>query len=105
MVSNRIITPFSTTDIRASSNPSALVETNRKMRGSRVSVEHVIHLIKQFFPLVTLVPSLRLFQVDVYGIFKAAAILVNILNSFRPNQIAQYFGVQPPTVDELFAGL
>ena len=83
----------------------AQVDFNRKTSKVRVSVEHVFGVMRQQFQYLEGSTSLRPMDSPVDAIFKCAALLANIRNCFYPNQIAQYFGLVVPCLQEYLAGV
>ena len=72
------------------------------LSATRTSVEWMFGIIEQLFPFVGQWKKMRVFGTSPEEKFKAACVLAQVHNCFYPNQVSQFFGIQPPTLEELF---
>lgn len=95
--SERVMVPFP--ELAAAVAP-AKRRFNKMMKAPRVSIEHLIGQPFGLFKLMKMKDSIKLFNLNQGRLIKFANILSNLRNIVRPNQISQWFQVQPPSLDE-----
>ncbi len=72
---------------------------NEDRSASRVTVHWFFKESKRYWPQCDFKRSLRVLEAPVGTLIKAAMLLTNMRNCFYPDQISQYFGVHPPTIE------
>ena len=92
--------PWLLSPYRGANKPIAQRAWNRKMRTVRISVEHGFKIITSLWSHLKFVPAQQVFKTPVAKQYVACAALTNLHNCLYPNQVAQHFGLQPPTLEE-----
>ena len=90
-----LISPF-----RGYNRTPEQVAWNGEMSRVRISVEWGFHLIGSKWAHLQFTQQQKILLVPTAKTYLVAGMLTNIHNCFRPNQVSQYFGLQPPTVEE-----
>lgn len=73
---------------------------NKAMSAARITVEWMFKEVKTFWTMVDFPRKMRVLQIPVGTLYKAAILLCNIRNCFYRNQTSLYFGCKPPTLEE-----
>jgi len=97
----RRITPFSTMMCLIN---TAYAELNTCLSSARIAIEWFFGIASNKFRWLKLTRSAHPRHYTM-RIFRVAIFLANIHDIFYPNQISQYFGVEPPTLDDYFGPL
>ena len=93
-----LLSPF-----RGPNKPIPMRRWNRKMRTVRISVEHGYKIITTLWSHLRYVPAQQVFKTPVAKQYVACAALTNLHNCLYPNQVAQHFGLTPPSLEEYCA--
>jgi hypothetical protein len=73
---------------------------NRRMSAVRQCVEWEFGRLVRLWAFLDFVKQQKVYLQNVGKLYLVAAIMANVHGCMYPSQTAQYFGVQPPTVDE-----
>ena len=73
---------------------------NSAMSGVRISVEWVFKEPKMYFATVDFKRKMKIFESPIGMLYTGSMLLSNFRNCLYPNQISQYFGVVPPSLEE-----
>ena len=73
---------------------------NKAMSKSRVTVEWFFKELNSLWSFVDYERLLRVNQMPVGLIYRAAVLLTNFRNCVQPNEISQYFDCPPPSLEE-----
>ena len=73
---------------------------NMHMRTVRISVEHGFKILTTLWSHLKFVPAQRIFNSPLANHYVACTALTNLHNCLYPNQVAQHFGLIPPTLEE-----
>ena len=76
---------------------------NTNMSATRVSVEWLFGDIINYFKFLDLKKNLKIGLSSIGKMYIVAALLRNALTCMYGNQTAEYFGLQPPSLQEYFA--
>ena len=90
-----LISPF-----RGHNRTPEQVAWNGEMSRVRISVEWGFHLIGSKWAHLQFAQQQKILLVPTAKTYLVAGMLTNIHNCFHPNQVSQYFGLEPPTVEE-----
>jgi len=82
----------------------AVKKFNRCMKGPRTSVEHLFGRTTTLFPIIANKYFNLVYKSPVDDVISSCYLLTNIHNFCFPNQIAQYFGESPITIEQYFHG-
>ena len=72
------------------------------MNRLRTSVEHGFAKLNSIFAFVDYSKNLKVFLQPVSKYYLVAALLTNAHTALYGNQISEFFGVKPPTLQEYF---
>jgi nuclease HARBI1 len=97
-----LVIPFSKGQARAHPEKA---EFNKIMSSCRIAVEWFFGVAENLWSYIGHQELHTILKRDVVSWFKAAILLTNIHNILYPNQISQYFDVDPPTLEEYFDSL
>lgn len=78
------------------------IEWNRCMGTVRIDVEHAFNIVSKTWPFLNAGWKMRLLSSPVGTYYRVGVLLTNAMNCLRPNQVAQAFDLQPPTLEEYF---
>ena len=73
---------------------------NTAMSGVRISVEWGFSLVSKIWGYVNFTPRQQVLKSQSAKSYIVAAILTNLHNCCRPNEVSQYFHVAPPTLEQ-----
>ena len=76
---------------------------NTNMSATRVSVEWLFGDIINYFKFLDFKKNLKIDLSSIGKMYIVAALLRNALTCMYGNQTAEYFGLQPPSLQEYFA--
>ena len=76
---------------------------NTNMSATRVSVEWLFGDIINYFKFLDFKKNLKIGLSSIGKMYIVAALLRNALTCMYGNQTAEYFGLQPPSLQEYFA--
>ena len=76
---------------------------NTNMSVTRVSVEWLFGDIINYFKFLDFKKNLKIGLSSISKMYIVAALLRNALTCMYGNQTAEYFGLQPPSLQEYFA--
>ncbi|KAF9003798.1 hypothetical protein BDZ89DRAFT_1145922 [Hymenopellis radicata] len=71
---------------------------NAQMASVRIEVEHGFGIVANTWPYLNAGWKHRLYASPVGRYYRVGVLLTNCLNCLRPNQVAQYFNCQPPSL-------
>jgi hypothetical protein len=96
---------FGRTDYVSRSFPRALatadqLDFNVRMNAARVSIENVFGCVVNLWTLLDFKRYFKIHQNSPARTYLNAQFLTNCHNCMRPNQVAQMFDCQPPTLTE-----
>ena len=74
--------------------------SNKSISNSRVTVEWFFKEVKLLWAFVGCKGRLRIKQMPIGLIYRAAVLLTNFRNCVQPNEISQYFDCLPPSLEE-----
>ncbi|KAJ7764155.1 hypothetical protein DFH07DRAFT_724250, partial [Mycena maculata] len=77
-------------------------EWNAAMAAVRIEVEHGFGGILALWPFANAWWKHKVWSSPVSRYYRVAVLLTNAHNCIRPNQTAQYFECEPPTLEEYF---
>ena len=97
------VRPWLLSPYRGPNKPVHMRAWNRNMRTVRISVEHGYKIITTLWAHLKFIPAQAIFKTPVAKQFLACTALTNLHNCLYPNQIAQHFGLVPPTLEEYCA--
>lgn len=66
----------------------------------RASNEHAFHVVTKLWAFTDWIPAQKVFGEAPAQTYETAVLLTNLCNCLRPNQVAQRFRCQPPSVEE-----
>ena len=95
--------PWLLSPFKGANKPAYMRLWNRRMRTVRISVEHGFKIITSLFAHLKYVPGQTVFKTAVVKQYVVCTALANMHNCLYPNQVAQHFGVAPPTLEEYCA--
>ena len=78
------------------------LEWNRDMSSVRMSVEHAFAIVLNHWPYLWAFWKHRVYASGIGQNYRVGVLLSNAINCFRPNQTAQRYDCQPPTVEKYF---
>eukprot|EP00171_Calliarthron_tuberculosum_P001768 IDg1768t1 len=76
------------------------VAFNKAMSKSRITVEWIFKELKLNWTSMDFKRKLRIGESPVGALYVAAALLTNVRNCIYPNPISQYFGCEPPSLED-----
>ena len=80
-----------------------MIAFNQSMSTLRESVEWLFNDIVNYFKFMDFKKNLKISLSSVGKMYVVCAILRNALTCLYPNQISQYFNLDPPTLQDYFA--
>lgn len=99
-ISNHLICPFSAASVGGVLSP-AMIDFNKRMSHCRVTVEWGFKEVTGKFAFVNLKPQQKFLMSPVAKQYRVATLLSNMHSCLNGgNEISQYFGVLPPTLEE-----
>lgn len=96
--SYHLISPFSGAGERTDDE----MRWNKAMARVRIEVEHGFGGIVRLWPYLNAWWKHRIYASPLGTYYRVGCLLTNAHNCIRPNQTAQYFKCNPPTLDEYF---
>ena len=73
---------------------------NASMSSARIAVEWGFHLVTKLWGFVNYAPRQQVLKTHSAKTYMVAAILTNLHNCCRPNEVSQCFYVPPPTLEQ-----
>ncbi|OSC98558.1 hypothetical protein PYCCODRAFT_1447436 [Trametes coccinea BRFM310] len=73
---------------------------NAAMGSVRVYVEHGFAIVSNTWPFLNANWKMHVFRSLVGRYYHIGVLLTNVINCYRPNQVAQYFDCEPPVITE-----
>jgi nuclease HARBI1 len=95
-VSPLLISPF------GGEKTDAQQRWNNEMSAVRISVEHGFGGVLNVWPFLRAYWKHRVYSSPIGRFYRVGVLLFNAINCFRPNQTAQKFNCEPPTIEDYF---
>lgn len=76
---------------------------NSAMSEGRITVEWMFKETKMYFTTVDFKRKMKLFESPIGLLYLSSMLMSNFRNCIYPNQVAQYFGCEPPNLEEYVA--
>ncbi|KAJ2994640.1 hypothetical protein NUW54_g7515 [Trametes sanguinea] len=95
-ISPVLISPFSGPGERSADEQA----WNAAMGSIRVHVEHGFAIVSNTWPFLNANWKMHVFRSPVGRYYRVGVLLTNVMNCYRPNQVAQYFDCEPPVITE-----
>jgi hypothetical protein len=92
--------PWLLSPFRGANKPIPQRRWNRRMRSVRICVEHGFQIMTTLWSHLKYVPHQKVFARPLAKEFLACTALTNLHNCLHPNQVSQYFGLNPPTIEQ-----
>ena len=93
------VRPWLLSPFRGPDKPHHMRRWNRAMRTVRISVEHGLKIITTLWSHLKFVPAQCMFKTPVAKQYIVCTALANMHNCVYPNQVPQYFGLLPPSLE------
>lgn len=77
-------------------------EWNKSMGSVQVDVEHAFGIVTRLWPFLNAGWKMRLLSSPVGCHYRVGVLLTNAMNCLHPNQVAQAFDLDPPSLEEYF---
>lgn len=88
--------------IETATDPTLSADVRHQFVKCRQSVEWSFQYIYSLFPFLRKWYTLRMRRGTAADKYNAACVLSQAMNTIKPNQISQYFGLLPPNLHEIF---
>ena len=73
---------------------------NAEMSSIRIEVEHGFGIVTKTWPFLNASWKMQIYHSPIALYYRVGVLLTNVLNCLRPNQVAQYFGCHPPSLED-----